>query len=523
MADYFIDTELATGNDDGSTFDDAYQDMETALEYDSYSDGDNIWIRRRSGVESPTDEILINSNSTAGITNWIHCIGWPREENSGVATFINGSTEISSVTEITPNWEQHVSRRIKNNSDDKWYLITNTSGTIFIIDREFAGSDDASVNFTIEEDERYTQAQAIDDSTWTIKKTDWNADDDSPPLFDFGSTDHYMRIAAAYMWRFLSLHFKGGNNSTYNQFGIGSPSNIAFKNCLFEQSNSRACIFISSTQLRLFLDQCIFRGSSPVSGTQTAIYATRNGLIVMNDCAVYGMRAGLTIDGYVSNLNNVNVGVEIENTGYDIVLGCQDLYWKDVKLGAGSIEIIDGIYYRGSINIENYNKELGINKSFNCNGNLINVLVVEGSGDPEKRSGGADEILAIRQNQSASSSSTLFIGSMLEVFEHRYWADTSSRNYRYYVQADSMTITDSSEFFIEVEYTDQHENSIEYYQTKVRSDETITVRSGAADWSQYIEVTGIQPATTSWVIIRCYMGFYDADGVLYLDPMAVLS
>lgn len=518
MADYFIDTGLTTGSNNGSDFDNVWQELDVGVEYVNFTPTDIIWTRRRSSFSGATSNIQPNADSDGSLKNWIQVVAWPRAELSGTATFAHGSTVISSPS-FTAVRERHVGRKLKNNADGRWYIITHVFGGSFIIDRKYVGSSAVGSSFTIEKDEHYDQAQAIDDSAWTIKKTDWNADPDDLPVIDFESTAYYLYFNGAYMWRLVGLNIKGGSSRTIY---ARTMSNLALKYCLLEQSNSAMVISLGAASTSVFLDQCIFRGSG--SGASQSSFYGYTGNVIFRNGAINNM-GGYGLGDVEGNfeLNNVNIGVEEANAYADVNTKADHWHWKNVKLGGTNGEVADGIYYRGSLNIENFGKELSVHKSYNNNGTYTYIDVDTTTTDPRKRTGGADTVIRIIQNQSDNSRSFLFKDSMLQVFEHRFKVDTTSRNYRYYVQADALAITDADEFFIEAEYVDQYDASDEYHMTTVRSDETITARSGVTDWTQYIEVTGIQSAVAGWVTIRLYCGIYDADGSIYVDPKAALS
>jgi hypothetical protein len=145
--------------------------------------------------------------------------------------------------------------------------------------------------------------------------------------------------------------------------------------------------------------------------------------------------------------------------------------------------------------------------------------VAIGSGDPEKRVGGADFVIAFDPNDSPSNDRIRDYA--VEVFCHEFEADTSSKSYRYYVQCVEAVSAD--ELWLECEYVNSYDDTTEYTITTVVSDETITARSGADDWDQYIEVTGIQPAVASKVRIRGMCAYYHATAVIYIDPKVVIS
>ena len=108
-------------------------------------------------------------------------------------------------------------------------------------------------------------------------------------------------------------------------------------------------------------------------------------------------------------------------------------------------------------------------------------------------------------------------------FEHEYEMDTVLRNYRYYVQCKAMSIVSVGELYLECEYIDQYVNVTTYHSVKIKSDEIVSLRSGVDDWTQYIEVTGIQPAVASKVRIKCLLSKFDADGRIFVDPKVVIS
>jgi len=75
VARKFCDSLLTTGANDGSTFDDAYQSEETALEA-ALAVGDKLYIRRRSGFWNPLSDI--NPSADGNLANPIQAIGGPR-------------------------------------------------------------------------------------------------------------------------------------------------------------------------------------------------------------------------------------------------------------------------------------------------------------------------------------------------------------------------------------------------------------------------------------------------------------
>lgn len=122
MSNWFIDTGLATGDNDGTTIDDAWQSIKTGLELAVFNRGDLILVRRRS-IETESADVTITDDGASNAL--ITVLGWPRvEEGDGSGTWANGSTEINDVTGLEMNFTQHVGRRVKQDTDGIWYIIT---------------------------------------------------------------------------------------------------------------------------------------------------------------------------------------------------------------------------------------------------------------------------------------------------------------------------------------------------------------------------------------------------------------
>ena len=122
MAYTYCDTELGTGNNDGTTMDDAWQNIEDAMNQ-ARTAGDVLLIRRRS--EDIPPDAAINFPSDGSLEAPIYHIGWPRnEEGAGSGTWANGSTEINDVSGLEMKPQQHMGRKVKQDADGKYYLIT---------------------------------------------------------------------------------------------------------------------------------------------------------------------------------------------------------------------------------------------------------------------------------------------------------------------------------------------------------------------------------------------------------------
>jgi hypothetical protein len=161
-------------------------------------------------------------------------------------------------------------------------------------------------------------------------------------------------------------------------------------------------------------------------------------------------------------------------------------------------------------------------------GDIDVVSVTAGSGDPYKRTGGSDVVGRVYPVTHAGSLFQPPTASRMlcpTVFEIAFWPeDTSEITIRAYVQSVGAR-TDPTDIFMEVDYISQYYSTTVYRTDTIYSDETISARSDASDWSQYVEVT-ITPATTAEpIIVRVRAIFYDATGTnyAYVDPAITVN
>lgn len=517
MANWFVDTTLATGNNDGTTMDDAWQSIETAMEYASVATGDYIWIRRVSGFSGPSSDITLGKAGTTGA--WITYLGWPRNSHAiSSSDWTNGSTEVT-VDDADMDREKHQGRYVTG-PDGNTYLITRVvDADTIIIDREYVGSTVTNEGATIAADEDYATAQAIDDAAWTVKKTDWNADADDLPLIDFGNTN-YKFAPNKNNVSIRNMEFQDGcNSTTYYAIIHGASYCMEYVGLLVKTTYNARGVFHS---FGVKLKRCIVEGSGAGNTSNQGIYAS--GWIedsAVYNCGSYGIFAPSSL-----YLRNVNIGVEQANVVQDIA--CTDAYISgyDVKLGG-----TNGYIYNAnsrtptripSCVIENYQKVLGAHIGVHGAATPYKTDVVAGSGDPYKRTGGADSVIQF-------DSTTVAYGDKgindYEIYRCIISANTDSKSYRIYIQSyDYGSTLTADEIWLACTYVSDYDDTTEYATTMVVSDETVAMRSGADDWSQYIEVTGIQPAVASNVhLVVHFTGRSDADGVLFVDPMVVIS
>jgi hypothetical protein len=518
MANYYCDTGLGTGDNNGTTMDHAYRSIKTAFER-GFASTDTLWVRRRSAFASATSSITIAGQN--GDTALVRLIGWPRTTKAVTSSdWTNGSTGV--VIDDADMSRGHLGRFITA-PDGKQYLITKvTDASNIVIDREYVGATVTNQTATIAADEDYTEAQAIDDSAWTIKKTAWNGDAHTLPTIDFESTA-YQVVGTANHQGFSLRNLDMKNGTGILAYFNGCPR-LSVIGCLFSTSANNTLMYFRAGSTG-FIRRSILVGSSS-GGSQRPIAVENTHMVRVEDCALYNAgNSGLYISISSVQLINVNIGVEDANDAYDIgTSGNCRLIGFDVKLGGTNGQVTVS-YNRPpdlfqNLSIENFGKILGANRTYSNfapNQVYTKVPVVAGSGDPYKRSGGADDVLQIRCIQTGSP------GFEMQAAEWRFWADTSSKSYRIYCQQVAMATLTAAQAFLEATYIDGYADATAYHTARVVSDEEITVRSGVDDWDQYLEVTGIQPAVAGWVTIRLMVQWTDADGHLYVDPLVVIT
>ncbi len=393
---------------------------------------------------------------------------------------------------------------------------------VYIIDRAYQGSDDADGNYTIIADDDYTEAQAIDDSTWTIKLSTWTADADTIPTLDANDGSYpVITVSDDYYYEWKNLEFKD-TESYYGLIRMATPCLWRFQGCLFAQNtaNDNIINFVSGVHI---LDRCTFEGKG--SGvSQRVVMST--GTMYAKNIAIYNMGDyGLRIYGSTVYLKNSNIGVELPNVDDDLNVyrgGCY-LYGRDVKLGGdnGEFGITDGSYTRLQLSIENYQKVLGAHKGWYLGGTWEKAAV---SGEtPNKKV--SDYVIKITPDRDEIPE---IDDAVQVIFTHEFEATTDSKTYKYWLFNNASgtlnDVTAKDDIWIEAEYVVEYTDSIEeYIITKKLSTETDILNAADADDWDYLQVSAVQPATASKVRITCKCRAYSASGTIFVDPAVVIS
>jgi hypothetical protein len=527
MANYFVDSTTGDDGDNGTTMDLAWATLDYAAAQ-TFSAGDIIWVRRvhSEAPSSNIDPVSTGLNSE----DFRAIIGWPRAANSSItsATFTQGSTTVDDIVGLSMDREQHLGRNITG-PDGLEYMITKIvdSNTILIQKNYFGSSKSGAEGaFTIHADEDYDLAQAIDDSGWTITKSDYNSDAEDLPQLDFSATAYGLYFNGKRRWRIANLDILDGTWSGYGSLLVSANfEQFLARGILIHQTNNTNTFYVAGNGAAFF-ERCIVTGDN--TGSQQG--ASINASVYFKHCAFYGCsytQLSLNSIGIIY-LEDVNVGVEeAAGSQADInitapggwIRGRDIMFGESGTYGALNVNYWDG-FQVPLVAFENYNRQLGDHRTFNAHGNLRNLLVHGGAGDPEKRPGGADQVIEVAYNDNVlayNTSDPLHYGITTPVFTHEFEVNTEPKTYRYYVQAEGTVSADR--LYLRAEYVSNYQSNARYDITNVVSDESITVRSGADDWSQYIEVT-VQPVAfgLSKVRIKCYCSYYHASNKIYIDP-----
>jgi len=525
---YFVDSANGDDTDDGTTMDNgpgggtgAWATIEHAHEAGGLSAGDIVWVRR-THIEyagNPTSNIDLIYDGTAAEP--IKTIGWPRAEipNTTItsATWTNGSTTVDLIVGITCDRTEHCARFATAPNGDKLLITKITDANTLIIDREYAGATVTGTDgkFSIDEDEDYDLAQAIDDSGFTIKVADWTADDDSMPCVDFKDQAYGIKATGEdwLEWKNLEVRDAAGAGCFY--FDNQSQPHY-FQGCLLHNDNNTEVLRGASAHGAWIIDRCVITASG--SGTSQDLINNLVGPLFIYNSALYDAgNYAVSATGYIY-LENVNLGVEGNCADADARLS-NNCYGRDVKWGNSSTEIDNSrTSWPVRRHFENHNKVLGVHKIYANRGTMLSVTAGAGGDIPNQRTDGNTILLEV--DFDASAYDGMLMDFTEPIFTAEFDASTDSKDYRIYIQ--NIAEIAAAKLRLVCEYVSSYDDATEYVITKTEgttSNSPIPARADADDWDEYIEVTGIQPAVASTVRLLLYTNFYHATDQWYVDPL----
>jgi len=584
MTDYYLDTSLGSGDDDGTTPANAWRTLIGALETTTPqipSGAHTLWCRR-SLSHTPASDILLTTDGN--IDGFCKIIGWPRDDHTGTADVYNGFPAFVDVSDqATISRVRHQARMIQNDTDGNDYLITaigywvpyDDQASAFV-EREtittvggFSGEvlavkDDGATGHvlfspgwtgTIADDEQLTsgatdRADAVGagekcfiidrnyqgadaaDGAYTIAMDDdftdrpaaakatWDADDDDIFIVDMNDAGYLLTSGSDDYWDWRNIEFRDCD-SFYGMNRAGSPGGQLWR--------FQGCLFKETEDATLykaeytdtFFERCTFEGAG--SGAAQKMQPTQ-GRYYFQDCAIYNM-GGNGIDAYNADcyLDNVNIGVELPNgaEAIDFIAG-GFIIGKDVKLGSDAGLVGDDAKNTSYVAIENYQKVFGDHIVFYRGGTIARAAVDPET--PDKKV--SDYVIKITPENDFQFERREFCRV---VFQHEFEATADSKTYKYWLFNDaSYTLNDTlfdDDIWLEAEYVKEYtEDTEEYlYGTAYSADIDIADNGGATDWDS-LSVT-VDPATASKVRITCRCRAYASGSPddIFIDPAVVIT
>ena len=530
MANYFVDTVLASGADDGSSFDAAKRGtsgMKTGFEVD-HAEGTFVIFRRRcaydEGVVGLNADIAPTADGTS--SSPVYFMSWPRAAIANTtltqADWTNGSTTVDNVVGVSLTRTAHQARWCTAPNGKKYFITQVVDSNTFKIDREYSGTTVTGTDglFAIDADPFYDYCQAIDDSAWTIKKTDWNADADDLPTIDFNNEAYQLDIAGDHYLYAQGFNFIDSAD-TSGMLILNSSSKITIRNCLFKQNSSNTPLLVFNGGANSVVDFTI--EGSGAGSSQRGLRTTLAGDYLLKNGAIYNCGlCGLQPTGII-NLNNVNVGVEIANAAEDV----QGSYGgfvkgKDVKLGGTNGYFTYLTSNPAKMVIENFDKILGQHKTYHPYMGTSENIAVTSTNANKKLS---DTVLKITPNINLPFSintpewyQTIFDGS----FE----LASGSQTIKFWLFNDlGQTLNDTTakdNIYLRATYVDSYDDTTEYTQVEAFSTEIDILDAADADDWDYLEVT-VNPSTASKVRVQLIVSVYDAAGYFLIDPKPVIT
>jgi len=516
VADYFVDSGTGSDSDNGTTMDLAWATLEHAVESGGLSAGDFVWVRPNH-AETPVSDVLFVYDGHDGSP--ISLVGWPFPAFSITsATWTNGSTTVDLVLPASITRVGHCGRYVTAPDGEVYTITYVTDSNTFTIDREYAGATVTLLNgaSSIQADEDYTQAQAIDDSAWTIKKTDWNADNPDRGCVDFNDGAYSMSIYYDDYHVIKNLELKDSTDS-YGIIRSAKTVATSFVGCLFKQSAANQKMITAQSTYNYF-ERCIIEGSGAGS-SQTGVVAGSGGLVHFKNCAIYNCGSyGIEIAGEFF-FENLNIGIEQANGNDDLILNPGAGYGRDLKLGGtnGYVDFSYGAF--GRLSVENYQKVLGDHRVLYSSGYWERKAV---SGEtPNKKV--SDYVVKITPNVNFSEYIPEWTAPVLV---HEIEADTSSKTYKYWIYNDSGITLNSGDpkanIWLKAEYIKTYDDTSEYTVVELFStQQDIADAADADDWD-FLEVT-LTPAVAGKVRLSLYYTKYLAATNVIIDPSLVIA
>jgi hypothetical protein len=220
-------------------------------------------------------------------------------------------------------------------------------------------------------------------------------------------------------------------------------------------------------------------------------------------------------------IDNINIGVEIANSDFDISITSSGiiLRGRDIKMnGTVGYVSLTATYPNNYVYIENYQKELGVHKTWYTGGSYERKAV----GDTPANKKLSDYVLEITPNANALPT---LEWQKSRIFEGEFELDAGAHTLKFWIFNDSnqtLNTAATDDLYLKVTYVDTYSEATEYIQAVAYSTQTGIVTAANADDWDYLEAS-FTLAVASKVRCEMIIHFYDVDDVLVIDPYPVIT
>lgn len=453
-----------------------------------------------AGAEFAVGEILTNTTQTKKGKVWAFT---DNADTTGT---------IQAVVDSSTAWVNNDNITSDGGGDAE--LSENATAIGFIIDREYAGSTVSGTNgkFQIEADEDYAdRPQAGIDAGW-------DADSHNLPKIDFNDEAYQLSIISNNYFSIRNFYFENSVDAI-GIITITASFSAEFLGIILKQSTQNTTLFggrFCNTVVNRFIIEGSGSGSAQV-GIHTlfspSLWLFKNGAIYNCGDVGFDRVSGDTI------LENINVGSEMAN-------GDEDMYifgyvkCKDVILGGhNGYVLFSDEYVSKSIQIENYQKVLGVHKAWFFGGTWESIAVTSTNANKKL----SDTVLKITPNINFQPSIDDW---KTEIFDASFELSSGSQTIKFWIYNDlGQTLNDTTakdNIYLKASYVDSYDDTTEYTHVEAFSTQIDIADAADADDWDYVEVT-VNPATASKVRVQLMWSGYDATDSLLIDPEPVIS
>jgi hypothetical protein len=499
MANYFISNTWGNDANSGLSFDLALKTLKQASAL-TLAAGDKLWIAADVN-ETNSTTITIGQNGTKN--NYISFIGSPRPAISLTGDFTNGNSTLANInTTITE--ALHLSRDIIG-PDGATYMIGRVISTSSVqLNRVYAGATATGVAFTVNKDEYYDTFNAINDSAWTHKKSDWFALGNGQPIFQVSSNLVVLTGISRTWLEFQNLRLKtwyaSGSGGT---FSTTSANNWRVKNVVVDDLNNAWPMYYNGPTTSI-TESCVLniRTSGCALGAMIEVTFKR--------CFFYCATNTGTINNAVSTIDFIDCG------GYNILTALSGYASYPVVRILGSDIGTTAATLAGGVT---GNHRLRVKKSF-YNGTEQQFLMSIGTitknvGDSNVTlPSGVDSCIEIFSNLQSgnytgyrnNNGGSIGYAAPVKLQAQEIYLPTGTHTLSLAINSQINNLTDQ-QCWIEAQLPTGAMFST--------SNSPIPIRSTNSDWSNITSIT-FTLTSAGWVKLNVYFTFYDASNKVFI-------